>query len=151
MSTRTSAILIGTTLAIGYCVTGSAQEIRGLTNPLTAAAVGQLQANPAPSRHAYNRMRWFWYTPQEWQFPGFLRPPAFFSLDATSYPPAFQPPQTESGDFAETVASESQTPRQFERKPFQTKAFRWDESTGRAEPLELKRWGGSRGSGRNEQ
>jgi hypothetical protein len=118
------------------------------SQPLRAAidspmSAGGLQPTVAAGSQwsAANRQRWLWYSPQQWQYPGYLSPPVFFSLDTgvapwdTGYA---DPVGQRELDMSRPAIEPPRTTRPERRTP---QAYQWNEATGRAEPVELQRWG----------
>ena len=117
------------------------QDVRAaIDSPISA---GGLQPAVAAGSQwsAAGRQRWLWYSPQQWQFPAYLRPPVLFSLDTGSVPwdTWYADPFGQRGMEMSRPAIEPPRPARPERRTPQ--AYQWNEATGRAEPVELQRWG----------
>jgi hypothetical protein len=141
MLNRVMLIVVSAVLAQALGAVCCAQTVRAaIDSPMSA---GGLPPAVAAGSHwtAAGRQRWLWYSPQQWQFPAYLRPPVLFSLDTglaprdTWYADPFGRREL---DMSRSAIEPPRTTRPERRTP---QAYQWNEATGQAEPVELQRWG----------
>jgi len=148
MSTKLTSIVLAFIISPLVVASVRGQDRAG-ADPYEAASV---RLDPSPAAYewvTYNRVRWFWYMPQEWQFPGFLQAPALLSPEPMGATQIMTPRWGATGVRpTATEIRERSDLNQPARPPAQ--AYRWNEATGRAEPIELQRWGGGQISGVEE-
>ena len=150
MSTRLISIAL-TAITIPLSWTACfAQDFRSAVRPLAASADPLSPTVAGQEWVTFNRQRWFWYMPQEWQFPGFLRPPVLISLDTMGPTPTVAPALPTNEPSTTTIDSVRESTQIQRQTRLQPEAFRWNEASGRAEPIEVQRWGGAQGNNADE-
>ncbi|MCL4207222.1 MAG: hypothetical protein KJ000_32475 [Pirellulaceae bacterium] len=147
MSRRVALTVVWLLLAPVLGAASCGQDVRVVARPpIVAGGLRPANVGGDPWTMA-RRLQWFWYSPQQWQFPGYVAPPVFFPLDSGGLPgDAWYPDPFDQREFdlARPSSEPSRTIRSERREP---QAYQWNEATGRAEPVEVQRWGGRRGNG----
>ncbi len=146
MSRKVALTVVCLVLAPALGTVACGQDVRAMARPPIVAGGLRLTNVAGGPWTTARRPQWYWYSPQQWRFPAYVAPPVFFSLDSGgSTWDAWYPDSFDQREF-DAVLPPGESPRTIRSERREPQAYQWNEATGRAEPVEVQRWGGRRGN-----